>query len=367
MFSSDRRSRSILIVALVSLFSFSMIVGCGQNESTNAESENNAGGNGNIAIKAGSETLTKAEFKQRIDDRLQQFKQSPRMQKQLQQLPKEKRQAQMKQMRSRLKQQLSRQLETQLLLDHHVKQANISISDEDVQQKIDEIKKEQPQLEQMLKQQGKSLDSLKERIREQLKLQEFVNQKVGDIEVSDKEARDYYKQNKDQFSKKERVNASHILISDTSQDGKAKAQSLKDEIDQGAEFAKVAREESDGPSAKRGGNLDYITRDEMVKPFTDAAFGLEAGEVSGPVKTRYGWHLIKVDDRKEASESSFEDVSDTIVERVKQQKKKQKFQQILQQLKQETEIVNNVKTQAPQGRRGRPAPQGQPQRQPQQQ
>lgn len=353
---SFRQSRSMVIILLFSLFSFSLIVGCGQNESTNAESENKAASKNKIAIKVGSESISMAEFNRRINQKLQRFKQNPRMQQQLKRLPKKKRKQQMKQIRGRLKQQLARQLETQLLLDYHIKKAGISVSDEEVQNKLDEIKQRQPKLKQMLKKQGKSLQSLKDRIREQMKIQKFVNQKVGTIEVTEKEARNYYKKNKKQFSKPERVKARHILITDTSSTGKSKIQSLKQKIEDGAQFSDVARKESQGPSAKRGGSLDYITRGEMVTPFSDAAFSLDVGEVSDPVKTRYGWHLIKVEDRKQATESSYESVSDTIVERVRNQKKKQKFRKILRQLKQQTEITNNISTRSARRPRGRPAP-----------
>lgn len=355
MLATYRKSRMLILVLLVSLFSFSMIVGCGQNESTNAESETNSGSQ-EVAIKVGSETISMSEFNERVNSRFQQFKQNPRMKQQLQRLPEDKRQQQFQRLKDRLKRQLARQLETQLLLDYHVKQAGITVSDEQVQERIDQLKERSPQLKKRLKQQGQSLDSLKSRIREQMRLKKFVDQKAGEIEVSDQEARKYFEENKNEFSKPERVKARHILISDTSAKGKDKAESLKSQLDDGANFAELAKKQSDGPSSRRGGNLDYITRDEMVKPFSDAAFSLGVGEVSGPVKTRYGWHLIKVEDKKAASEANYEDVSDTIVQRVTERKKKQKFREILSKLRQETEVVNNV---APRSA-GQPQGQGTP-------
>ncbi|MFB6347571.1 MAG: peptidylprolyl isomerase [bacterium] len=359
MLPSYRSGRSFAILLLVSLFSVTMIVGCGQNESTNAESQNqeNQTSQSNIALKVGSETLTKAEFNKQLDQKIQQFKQRPRMKQQLQKLPEKQQKQQMKRIRSRMKQQMARRLETKLLLNHHMKKAGISVSDEEVQKRIDELKKSQPQLQQMLKQQGRSIEDLKDRIRKQLKIQNFVEERVGEIEVTEEEARKYYQNNKQEFSQKEQVKARHILVKDTSATGRQKAQDLKNRLDQGEDFGKVAREESEGPSARKDGSLGYITRDKMVKPFSESAFSLGVGEISDPVKTRYGWHLIKVTDRKEASQQSYESVSDTIVERVKQKKKKEKFQQILKQLKEETKIVNNVASAQP--RQPRPArPQG---------
>jgi len=102
----------------------------------------------------------------------------------------------------------------------------------------------------------------------------------------------------DQFVKKnppkEEVRARHVLVKD-----EAKAKSLIGEIQGGKDFAEVAKANSVGPSAPRGGDLGYFTQGEMVKAFSDVAFALKKGEVSKtPVKTQFGWHIIKVEDKR---------------------------------------------------------------------
>ncbi|MDR1327405.1 MAG: peptidyl-prolyl cis-trans isomerase [Heliobacteriaceae bacterium] len=90
-----------------------------------------------------------------------------------------------------------------------------------------------------------------------------------------------------------KVRASHILVG-TEQEAKE----LYDEIQTGKSFEEAAQEVSKCPSGVHGGDLGYFERGVMVKPFEDAAFDLEAGEISSPIQTQFGWHLIKLVDKK---------------------------------------------------------------------
>ena len=89
------------------------------------------------------------------------------------------------------------------------------------------------------------------------------------------------------------IRAEHILVKDYS-----RAIELKEKINNGESFEELARENSLCPSGKQGGDLGYFTRGQMVKPFEDAAFSTEVGKVSDPIQTQFGWHLIKVVDKK---------------------------------------------------------------------
>jgi len=89
------------------------------------------------------------------------------------------------------------------------------------------------------------------------------------------------------------VRAAHILVK-----GQGKAQDLKDKIDAGASFEELAKQFSECPSKKRGGDLGFFGRGQMVKEFETAAFEGEAGTVVGPVKTQFGWHVIKIIEKK---------------------------------------------------------------------
>lgn len=89
------------------------------------------------------------------------------------------------------------------------------------------------------------------------------------------------------------VRASHILV-----DNEEHAKQIKRELEDGADFAELAKKKSQGPSAKNGGDLGFFGRNQMVKPFERAAFDLDVGKVSDPVKTQFGWHVIKKTDER---------------------------------------------------------------------
>ncbi len=150
---------------------------------------------------------------------------------------------------------------------------------------------------------------------------ELLSREVVDkIQVSEDDMKQYYKANREQFKKPEEVRARHILIKvkkDASPEEKKaarkKAEEILEKIKKGEDFASLAEKYSDDPgSAKKGGDLGYFPRGRMVKPFEDAAFSLKAGEVSDIVETKFGYHIIKVEEKKPAGYQPFEAVKDRI-------------------------------------------------------
>lgn len=142
-----------------------------------------------------------------------------------------------------------------------------------------------------------------------------------------KDVEDYYKANKTNYSQKEQVKALHILAKFTGKDDKAKA-AAKEKIDKAQErlktesFDVVAKELSDDPgSAAKGGDLGFFTRGRMVKPFEEVAFTLKKGEVSGVVETDFGYHIIKLIDKKPESTQSLEEVQEGIAKALLQEAK----------------------------------------------
>lgn len=172
---------------------------------------------------------------------------------------------------------------------------------------------------------AKIMENAKRDILAQMAMRETLK----DVEVSDEEAAAFYEEHQEQFRKGETVSAKHILV-----DAEEKAKELLEVItDGGKSFEDAAKECSSCPSAQRGGDLGEFARGQMVKEFEDAAFEAEIGEVAGPVKTQFGYHLIKVEKKNEASTASFDEVKEAVKRNLTQQKQQAVYTEKVQELK----------------------------------
>jgi peptidyl-prolyl cis-trans isomerase D len=140
------------------------------------------------------------------------------------------------------------------------------------------------------------------------------------VKVSEEEVSQYFELNKEQYGSPKKVRARHILLKlepEATQEQidavRDKALKVLEETRAETDFAKLAETYSDDPGSKnKGGDLGFFTEDRMVKPFSDAAFAMKPGEISEPVKTRFGWHLIKVEEVQEAKEPVLAEVEEQI-------------------------------------------------------
>ncbi len=154
--------------------------------------------------------------------------------------------------------------------------------------------------------------------------QDYMNQ----VDVTEEEARSYYEDYPDQFKRGEEVHVRHILLkveegADESEWEKVRveAEKLLKKIKGGADFAELAKKFSQDPGSKdKGGDLGSFPKGQMVKPFEEAAFSLKPGQVSDPVRTRFGYHIIKLEEKQEAGQEPFEDARKKIVEKLKKSK-----------------------------------------------
>ena len=153
---------------------------------------------------------------------------------------------------------------------------------------------------------------------------------ISGVSVSDKEASDYYEANKERFSQGETVNASHILV-----DSEEKALELLAKIKAGeCSFEDCARDNSSCPSGQQGGNLGDFGRGQMVPEFDSAVFAMEEGEVTEtPVKTQFGYHLIKLNKKSEATIPAFAEVAAEIKQGLLGEKRQRAYESKINQLK----------------------------------
>lgn len=156
-----------------------------------------------------------------------------------------------------------------------------------------------------------------------------MSEALKGVQVTEEEARAYYEADSSQFMKPETVSAKHILM-----DSEEKILSVKEEIEKGEKtFEDAAKEYSTCPSNARGGDLGEFGKGQMVAEFEQAAFAGEIGAVIGPVKTQFGYHLIKVEKRSEAAKLSFEEVKERITGGLMQQKQNAAYQAKVKELK----------------------------------
>jgi peptidyl-prolyl cis-trans isomerase D len=134
------------------------------------------------------------------------------------------------------------------------------------------------------------------------------------VQVSDDEIQYYYETNLEQFKSPKTVEARHILIKvdqeaddATVAEARKRIEDILQKVREGQDFAELAKQYSEGPTKDKGGYLGEFQRDSMVKPFADKAFSMAAGEISDPVRTRFGWHLIKVEKVNEPSTTALDD------------------------------------------------------------
>lgn len=149
------------------------------------------------------------------------------------------------------------------------------------------------------------------------------------VSVQDEEIKAYYDENKAQFVRGESVSASHILV-----DSEEKAIEILKDIEEGkVSFEDAARENSSCPSGQNGGALGEFTRGQMVPEFDKAVFEMTVGEISKPVKTQFGYHIIKLTAKNEASEMSFDEVKGQLANSLIQEKRQQAYDSKINQLK----------------------------------
>jgi len=169
---------------------------------------------------------------------------------------------------------------------------------------------------------------LRDYTRRDLVITNFIEKTiVPAVKVSEEDARKFYDQNPDKFTRPEAVKASHILLGvdqkATAEEKKAareKAEKLRKELAGGADFAALAKGNSTCPSSQQGGDLGYFGKGQMVPAFEQAAFALKPGEISDVVETQFGYHIIKLTEKKAAEKVEFKEARPRIEEFLKNQK-----------------------------------------------
>ena len=248
-----------------------------------------------------------------------------------------------------MKNQVLNSLIDRELLFQETKKKGIEVDPKDVDDELQKIKQrysKDGEFEQLLNNMGLTESDVQIQIKRGMAIQQLMDKEVrAKISIGDEEVKSYYDANPQLFQQPEQVKASHILVkldADAPQEEKDKArkkiESVQKKAKKGEDFTTLAKTYSEGPSGPNGGDLGYFRRGQMVKPFEDAAFSLKPNETSDIVETQFGYHLIKVVDKKPAQTVAYADVKEQLSEHLKKQKMDSEASAYIQSLRSKANI-----------------------------
>jgi peptidyl-prolyl cis-trans isomerase C len=231
-----------------------------------------------------------------------------------------------KEYETQLKTQVLNRLIDTTLIAREIKKLDLKTDDPAVKAELDNIKTNmgnEEQYQEILKQQGMTEAEL-------LNFLALYLNKTTDVTLSDSEIKAFYDSNKEQYGQQEQVKARHILVKTEEE-----ARQIITELQAGANFEQLAKEKStDTGSKDSGGDLGYFGKGQMVTEFETAAFSQAVGAFSAePVKTDYGYHIILVEDHKQAVMPNYEEIKDKVAKDAANQAKDEKFQAYFDELR----------------------------------
>lgn len=232
--------------------------------------------------------------------------------------------------------------------------AETKVTEEEVASQLERIKANFGSEEELTKQlaaAGQSLEKVKMGMRERLRQEHWIDEQIkGKTDVTDADAEAFYKKNPDQFKAPEQVRASHILIA-VKEDAKPEVVAEKEKaakdiaarVKKGEAFDKLAKEVSEDPSAKENsGDLDFFSKEQMVPEFSEKAFSMKKDEISDPVRSQFGFHIIKVTDRKEPETVPLEKAKPQLLAYLQRQKKQEQIQKVVKDVRDKAEVKVNL-------------------------
>jgi len=232
------------------------------------------------------------------------------------------------------------------LMEGQLRELNIDVSDAEVDLGIEDVKKQNgldgEQFEKLLMQEGYSMTSYRNFMKKHLARLKLINLKVrSKVKVSEEDLKAEYAKVAKMESEDAEVHARHLLVqvapkatADQVEAARKKAAALAEEARQpGVDFIALAKAKSEGPSAADGGDLGFFRRGVMVPEFERAAFSLPVGGISDPIRTKFGWHVIKVEERRAVAAKGFEELRDQLRNRMLAQQLEKYTDQYIQELR----------------------------------
>jgi foldase protein PrsA len=227
---------------------------------------------------------------------------------------------------------------TNSVINQEAKKQNVTVTTKEIDAEVDAQAEQYggtDALESALKSSNMTMADFKDSVKTYIQTQKLME---PTLEITEAKLKAYFKENKSTYDTAKQVKASHILVED-----KATATKVKKLLDNGGDFAKLAKKYStDSSNADDGGNLGYFAKADMDENFSDAAFSMEKGEISSPVKSSYGYHIIQVTGVKAAKKATYADVKDKVREAYVTEQMNANYATWIQQLEADYKIENTL-------------------------
>lgn len=286
-----------------------------------------------VAVSVDENVLMKAEVEKNVKEKLKALKGK---------IPADK----IKEAQASIKKQVIDEFVMRTLLTREVEKRKISVNDKEIKSMMEQIKSTLP-ADQKLETFLKENKITKEQIILGIKINKLVKQEAGNkAKPTQKEISKFYDENKDKFIIPESAHVRHILIAFAEGDNdkikaekKVKIENLRKQIVDGADFAEVARKNSDCPSKANGGDLGDVRKGQTVKPFEDAAFSQKINDIGPVISTEYGYHIIQVLGLNPQKTMALEEVKGKISAYLEQQKQREIFSALLTKLRKNAKII----------------------------
>jgi peptidyl-prolyl cis-trans isomerase C len=241
------------------------------------------------------------------------------------------------------------QLVVYTVLSQETRARKVMVTDAEIDGNLKQMQAQFPsevEFKKALTARGMTLEKLRSDARIDMSINKMMEAELASAPVpTDAQVREFYDKNPDKFKQDEAIRASHILIpadekADDATKKKARAEidDILKQLNGGADFAELAKKYSKDGSAAQGGDLNFFPKGQMVPAFDQAAWALKPGETSGVVTTPFGYHIIKLTERRPASTVPFEQVSPRIKEYLTEQQKQGRAQAFIELLKQKAKI-----------------------------
>jgi peptidyl-prolyl cis-trans isomerase C len=233
---------------------------------------------------------------------------------------------------------LNRLIERKMMLGE-AQRKRIKIGRNEINKRIEQLRTENGNdVKEVLSEQGIDFEKWKSDIWEDMMVERLIAREVSrHVSVSSTEVKRYYQANPQEFQKPDQVHARQIVVST-----EAEAQKVMEVLQTGADFATVARTKSTAPEAERGGDLGYFAKGDMPTEF-NVVFDLSKGGISGIVKSPYGFHIFKLEDKRRAGIISLDEAYKEIAEKLRREKEDKQYKQWLQELRSRTKFEVNYK------------------------